>query len=123
MMKEGVQYSFSDLFGKTGTKFLKTVELRRQNRMAVDNFLTLLDTLRSRIEEVSERIDEEVGDNKGAELLATEIKGLGRYTALLVATEIGDVTRFPTYKKLSSYAGLIPSTSSSGGVTPTWEDH
>lgn len=117
LTREGVQYSFSDLFGKAGTKFLKAVELRKQNRMAVDNFLIILDSLRSRIDEVSEQIDKEAGDNKDAGLLATEIKGLGKYTSLLVATEIGDVTRFPTYKKLSSYAGLIPSTSSSGGVT------
>lgn len=117
LTREGVQYNFSDLFGKGGTKFLKTVKLKEQNRMAVNNFLTILDTLRSRIDEVSEQIDKEAGDNKGAEFLANEIKGLGRYTSLLVATEIGDVTRFSVYKKLSSYAGLIPSTSSSGGVT------
>jgi transposase len=117
LTREGAQYSFSDLFGKAGTEFLKTVELRKQNRTAVDNFLIILDTLRLRIDDVSEQIDKEVGDNKDAELLANRIKGLGRYTSLLVATEIGDVTRFSIYKKLSSYAGLIPSTSSSGGVT------
>ena len=36
---------------------------------------------------------------------------------MLVATEIGEVTRLPTYKKLSSYVGVVPSTHSSGGVT------
>jgi transposase len=119
LTREGVQYSFSDLFGKAGTKFLKTVELRKQNRMAVDNFLVVLDTIKLRIKDVSEYIDKEAKDkrNKDVESLTTELKGLGVYTSLLAVAEIGDVTRFPSYKKLSSYVGLIPSTSSSGGVT------
>jgi len=119
LTREGIHHNFSDLFGKAGTEFLKKVELRRQNRMAVDNFLMVLDTLKSRIKDVSEHVDKEAREkkNEDVESLTAEIKGLGVYTALLAVAEIGDVTRFPTYKKLSSYVGLIPSTSSSGGVT------
>ena len=116
---EGVDHSFSDLFGKGGREFLETVELRKYNRAAVNNYLDVLDTIELKIKEVSELIDLEVDndENSDAKTLAAEIKGLGTYTALLCTTEIGGINRFPHYKKLSAYAGLTPSTSSSGGVT------
>ena len=45
------------------------------------------------------------------------IPGLGEFFARLVAAEIDDISRFPTAKKLAAYAGLVPSTYSSGGKT------
>jgi len=45
------------------------------------------------------------------------IPGVGYYSALLMACEIGDVNRFPDSAHLCSYAGLTPSTHSSGGAT------
>ena len=41
----------------------------------------------------------------------------GYYSALLIVSEIGDINRFPDSHHLCSYAGLIPSTHSSGGIT------
>jgi len=116
LTREGIHHGFSDLFGKAGTKLLKSVELKEQNRIAVDNFLSIRDVLESKIDEVSELIDEKADKERGVTVLS-EIKGLGKYTSLLALAEIGDVSRFPTYKKLSSWVGLIPSTKSSGGVT------
>jgi len=45
------------------------------------------------------------------------IPGVGYYVALLIKAEIGDVHRFKSGDHLASYAGLVPSTRSSGGVT------
>ena len=49
--------------------------------------------------------------------LLTTIPGVGYYIALLVKAEIGDIARFRTGDQLASYAGIDPSTHSSGGVT------
>ncbi len=38
------------------------------------------------------------------------------YTALLIKSEIGNINRFPEYKKLVSWAGLAPSLHQSGSV-------
>jgi len=116
---EGINLGFSDLFGRAGRELLKTVKLREYNRVAVDNFLEVLDLLEKKIIEVSKRVDEEAGkrDNKDVEKLMEKFPGLGRYTALLIVTEIGDIKRFSNHKKLCSYAGLAPSTYSSGGIT------
>jgi transposase len=45
------------------------------------------------------------------------IPGISFYSALLLISEIGDVSRFPDSAHLISYAGLVSSTHSSGGTT------
>ncbi|MGH2638986.1 MAG: transposase [Rhabdochlamydiaceae bacterium] len=45
------------------------------------------------------------------------IPGISFYSALLISSEIGDVNRFPDSFHLVSFAGLAPSTRSSGGKT------
>jgi len=49
--------------------------------------------------------------------LLISIPGVGYYLALLIEAEIGDVCRFKSGAHLCSYAGIVPSTYSSGGVT------
>ena len=34
--------------------------------------------------------------------------GVGQFTALVMLAEIGDITRFPSARKLASWAGLTP---------------
>jgi transposase len=51
-----------------------------------------------------------------AKLLMT-VPGIGHYSALLIVSEVGDINRFPDSYHLCSYAGLIPPTHSSGGIT------
>ena len=51
-----------------------------------------------------------------AKLLKT-IPGIGYYSALFLVSEIDDINRFPDSYRLCSYAGLVSSTHSSGGVT------
>lgn len=53
---------------------------------------------------------------KWAKLLRT-VPGIGYYSALLIVSEVGDISRFSDSYHLCSYAGLVPSTHSSGGVT------
>jgi transposase len=52
---------------------------------------------------------------RDVKLLMT-IPGIGYYSALLVKSEIGDVSRFPFGERLCSYAGLVPSTHASGNT-------
>src|SRR5213078_4243645 len=51
-----------------------------------------------------------------AERLQT-IPGIGPFGALLLLAEIGTITRFGSSHELAAYAGLVPSTRSSGGKT------
>ena len=42
------------------------------------------------------------------------LPGFGIITGMTVLAAIGDVTRFPSFKKLSSYSGLVPGVEQSG---------
>lgn len=46
--------------------------------------------------------------------LLRTVPGISTLSAMILLTEIGDVTRFPSLDTLASYAGLIPDTKSSG---------
>jgi transposase len=45
----------------------------------------------------------------------SHIRGIGRYTALLVFAEVSDITRFPDARHLCAWAGLTPTVRSSDG--------
>ena len=36
------------------------------------------------------------------------LPGVGQFTALVIVAEVGDITRFPSARKLASWAGLTP---------------
>ena len=38
----------------------------------------------------------------------TELPGVGQFTALVMLAEIGDITRFPSARKLAGQSGLTP---------------
>lgn len=92
------------------------MELPPAQGFAPDNWLELLEAIGARIKEVDARIAEEVSASEEAQLLMT-VPEVGRCFGLLIASDIGDISRFPSAKHLCSYAGLVPSTRSSGGKT------
>lgn len=105
---------FSDLFGQAGLAWLRTVELPLMERQLLDTELALLDALRQRIAESEGLVRSLARDDPRSRWLRT-IPGLGRFFAVLVLYEIGDIRRFPSPEKLCGYTGLVPSVHASGG--------
>ena len=91
-------------------------ELRKIDDYRVQGYLNIMESVNKELKEVSKVIAEKAGDSEDARLLTT-IPGISYYSALLIASEIGDVSRFPDSSSLVAYAGLAPSTHSSGGST------
>jgi transposase len=91
-------------------------ELKKLNDYRINGYLHLIESLDSEIKDVSKKILMLAKEDEMASLLMT-IPGIGYYSALLIVSEIGDINRFPDSHHLCSYAGLIPSTHSSGGIT------
>ena len=54
------------------------------------------------------RITHAIKSNKSAQLLTTVV-GIGNFTALTIASEIGEISRFSSPDKLVSYMGMAPS--------------
>jgi len=92
------------------------VKLEKHDNYRINSCLRVINSLNAEINTVSKRILLLAKEDEMAKLLMT-IPGIGYYSALLIVSEIGDINRFPDSYHLCSYAGLIPSTHSSGGVT------
>jgi len=115
LWKLGLEHGQTDLFGRAGLVWLQTVELREPFRALVDQDLRVLATLQQEIKTATRTIDRlATADPRVSWLLP--IRGIGKYSALLILAEIGDVTRFPAPKKLVAFAGLCPSTHQSGAA-------
>jgi transposase len=91
-------------------------KLRDLGNYRIDGYMNVLESLNEEIKNASERIRQIANDDENCRFLMS-IPGIGYYSALLILAEIGDINRFPDSQHLCSYAGLVSSTHSSGGVT------
>jgi len=111
----GFRREFSDLFGKAGLEWLKHLELKPSDRLLLDSFIEQIECLERLIRNVDVEIGRRASVDGDVRLLLS-LTGVGVYSALLIKSEIGDIKRFPNYKKLLSWAGLAPSLYQSGNV-------
>ena len=89
--------------------------MKQLNDYRIDAHLRLIDFLDLEIKKVSEENQSCAEQEDMAKPLET-IPRIGYYFALLILSEIGNTNRFPDSYHLCSYAGLVPSTHSSGGI-------
>jgi transposase len=111
----GLKHGFSDLFGKAGMEWLRSIELSPLDRLLLDNYIEQIECLIRLMGNVEAEIDRRASLDEDVRLLLS-LTGVGVYSALLIKSEIGDIRRFPNYKKLISWAGLAPSLHQSGSV-------
>jgi transposase len=94
-----------------GIEFLSTLELRPVDMLAIKSYLETLKNLNAEIDSVNSQI----ANNDSEEIrLLMSIPGIDYYSAVLIHSEIGDISRFPSHNKLASWAGLVPSMHQSG---------
>jgi transposase len=114
LAKNGIQRPYSDLFGPGGLRFLAELELREGPRRRLDSTLALVGDFTREIDATSREIDARASDDPYVPVLC-QIRGVGRYIAMLVIAEVGDIARFATARRLCSWAGLTPTVRSSDG--------
>jgi len=115
LAKNNMGHDYTDLFGKEGMTFLHSLSLPENYKIALEGYLTVLETVRGEIKRASRKVQQLAEEDQDAVLLMT-IPGVGYYSALMIKSEMGDVNRFPSAKQLCSYAGLVPSTYASGNT-------
>ena len=93
-----------------------TDKLEGYDDYRINGCLHVIKSLNDEVNTVSKRILLLAKEDEIAKLLMT-IPGIGYYSALLIISEIGDINRFPDSYRLLSYAGLVPSTHTSGRIT------
>jgi transposase len=114
LAKHGIQRPYSDLFGPAALRFLTDVELREGPRRRLDSTLALIGDFTREIDATTQEIDARAHEDPYVPVLC-QIRGVGRYIAMLVIAEVGDITRFATARRLCSWAGLTPTVRSSDG--------
>jgi len=90
-----------------GRGWLAGLDLPAVSREIVTDCLAVIDGLAP----VIDRIDGELRTHAKADprvKTLTTLPGVGQFTALVMVAEIGDITRFPSARKLASWAGLTP---------------
>src|ERR687891_2090002 len=103
LAKQGVKRPYSDMFGPGGLRFLETLELAESPRRRLDSTLCLIADFTREIDLTTREIDSRAKEDPYVEVLC-QIRGVGRYIAMLVSAEVGDVTRFQTARQLCSWA-------------------
>ena len=102
------------LWSERGREELQKIPLREgmaRRREDLVQFVRQLDTW---VTELDQRIEQEVACREDAQRLMTH-PGVGPLTALGTVLVLGPIERFPDFRHLTSYVGLIPKEDSSGG--------
>jgi transposase len=105
----------SDLFGHAGRELLDRLKIPDPWRRNVDVSLALIDDLELQIANLTVELRRQGADHRYIPLLVTA-PGFGWINAYTVASEIGDIERFPSPAKLVGYTGLCPRVIQSGAT-------
>jgi len=103
----------ADLFGVSGRELLASMEVPAPWGETLATSLEMVDDLDARIGACAEELRALGADHPSIPLLMT-VPGVGWILAYTIASEIGDVHRFASPKKLAGYTGLCPIVSQSG---------
>jgi transposase len=98
-----------------GREWLAGLPLPAASREVIEDCLAIIDALQAPID----RLDGEVRAHAKADprvQVLTRLPGVGPLTAPVIPTEIGDVARFGSARKLAAWAGLTPTVPGSEGT-------
>ena len=113
LRRHGIQTELDDIFTQKGLEYLESLDLPMCDRHEIDQYISLLRHINLSVDKTQERIDEFANDEPYARLIQTQ-PGIGCYASLMIVAEIGDIMRFPSSKKVVSFAGLNPAVYQSG---------
>lgn len=106
----------SDIFGKKGKEALYKAVLPDPDSMLLNQNLAILEQLDAVIKADEEKIKTESKPDRAVAILSS-LPGFGLIIANVVSAETDGIERFSSPERYTGYAGLSPTTHSSGGHT------
>lgn len=105
----------SDLFGKKGQAAVREVveNLPPHTRFSTEEVLEEIGMITDHITIIEKRMKEVFSPLEEMNLLMS-MPGIGFILAVVIITEIGEISRFPSAEKLAAYAGTTPRIHQSG---------
>jgi len=113
LFQHGVPNPGSDLFGAGGRRLLARLRLPEPWASTMRASLALIDALDEQITACEQELRTLGADHRYIPLLTT-CPGIAWILGFTIASEIGDIARFPTPRKLVGYSGLCPKVEQSG---------
>lgn len=111
--RQQIRSPYGNLFGRAGRAWLRKLELPEMERLLLRQNLDLLKSSEEALAEVDQLLARLAQEDQRVPILM-QIPGINIFSSLAILAEIGEIGRFPSAKKLSSYAGLVPSLHRSG---------
>jgi transposase len=90
-----------------GRGWLAELDLPAVSREVVTDCLAVIDGLAPVIDRLDGELHQHAKAGPRVKVLR-ELPGVGEFTALVMLAGIGDISRFPSARKLASWAGLTP---------------
>jgi len=118
--KHDLTYEYTDLFGKQGLEWLRSLNLSATDDHILKSNLQILEALNEQIQDADIQIAKDAVNEEQAKLLMT-MPGVDYYAAMILLSEIGEVKRFASPEKLVSWIGLAPQVHQSGETH--WTGH
>lgn len=107
--------SSNNLFQPIGLAWLRKPHWNDSRDALVQLGLHEWDSIQERQKILEIQLAKVAVQNPDVQLLMT-VKGLDFYLALLITTEIGELSRFPNYESFQSYGGCAPRVRESAGI-------
>jgi len=104
---------YRNLFSRAGRAWLEKLDLPEVEKLLLRQNLQLLKSTEEAVAEIEPLLARLAQEDERVPILM-QIPGINIFGALAILAEIGEITRFASAKKLSSYAGLVPSLHRSG---------
>lgn len=97
-------------------QWLTEISLPAMDRLELNLQLEQWELLDTHLKAVEAKIAERAENNEAAELIES-VPGIGHYSAVAIASRIGDIDRFRRPSSLANYFGLTPGCRNSGEAT------
>jgi len=116
LIKTGLKLPYRTLCKSSMAWIVEEIETKHFNMKTITaSYINLLEHYNFEIRKIDEKLSEIGMKDNRVQLLKT-IPGIGNIFALTIIAEIGDINRFESSKKLSSYSGLVPGIRQSGST-------
>jgi transposase len=116
LTKAGLKLPYKTLCKSSMAWIVEEIETKHFNMKTMTvSFINILEQYNFEIEKIDEKLAEIAMKDSKVQLLKT-IPGIGNTIGLTIMAEIGDISRFDSSQKLSSYAGLVPGIRQSGNT-------
>lgn len=112
----GFSYNEGDNWTEKHWRYLRSLKFEGIDQQVWQEYLALLNYKLNRLNELDRKIEELAFSDAFKEIVSALrcLRGIDTHSAMVLATEIGDFTRFGSAEQLMSYLGLTPGVHISG---------